>query len=519
MTDRNILGWFIWYLILLSGIQFTFAQTEWNEQVREECTIGVASGRATSDGRPLLWKTRDNSSAPNNEVYYNTSSRYKFISVITAGGTSAWMGVNEKGFAILNSLSSDLPGGSSGLDNGSLMRYALGICVTVADFEHLLDNTNVTGRYTRANFGVIDTTGEAAIFETSGNQYWKFDANNNIQAPNGYLLRTNFAINGGGNSGIERYKRTSSLIADFYAGDSLNYQSIIRFQMRDFSDSNSNPVSVPFPYQWQSDRPFGYIYCYLSICRSTSVSAAVIQGVLQAESAKLSTMWTILGQPASAIAVPYWPVGNTPSEADGNSTAPLCDIAKQIKSHLFDYDENSHYIDSYKLRDGNGNGLWARIFPVEDSILTATEHMLNQWRTNTPAVKDMLTVESELARYALSSLQKAYDELVTVVAGDIPEITPSLFMLDQNYPNPFNLSTTIQFLLTRSCFVTLQVFNISGEEVTTLISQEITAGKYVLNWDALDLASGIYFYRLHARSIDSEQSVDFFETKKLTLIK
>ena len=102
---------------------------------------------------------------------------------------------------------------------------------------------------------------------------------------------------------------------------------------------------------------------------------------------------------------------------------------------------------------------------------------------------------------------------------DISEITPSNFMLDQNYPNPFNLSTTIRFLLPRSCFVTLQVFNISGEEVTTLISQEFTAGKYVLNWDAVDLTSGIYFYRLHARSVDSEQSVDYFKTKKLTLIK
>ncbi len=87
----------------------------------EECTIGVASGKATADGRPLVWKTRDNSSAPNNEVYFNTYYKYNFVSVITAGGTDSWMGVNEKGFAILNSVSSDLPGGSSGLGNGRLM--------------------------------------------------------------------------------------------------------------------------------------------------------------------------------------------------------------------------------------------------------------------------------------------------------------------------------------------------------------------------------------------------------------
>ena len=109
-----------------------------NSQTEEGCTIGVASGKATSDGRPLLWKTRDNSGAPNNEVYYNTSFTYKFVSVITAGSTSsAWMGVNEKGFAIVNALSSDLPVSTTGPGNGTLMRDALGICATVAEFQQL----------------------------------------------------------------------------------------------------------------------------------------------------------------------------------------------------------------------------------------------------------------------------------------------------------------------------------------------------------------------------------------------
>jgi hypothetical protein len=64
----------------------------------------VASGRATTDGRPLLWKTRD-AGATNNEVIWNTSGTYPFVSVISAGDqASSWMGVNEKGFAIINTL-------------------------------------------------------------------------------------------------------------------------------------------------------------------------------------------------------------------------------------------------------------------------------------------------------------------------------------------------------------------------------------------------------------------------------
>jgi len=375
--------------------------------------MGVAVGSATSDGRPLLWKTRDYFSHPDNEVYYNTSYKYNFISVVNAGDTQAWMGVNEKGFAILNAISADLPGGSSGLRNGELMRYALGTCASVADFQHLLDSTNVTGRQTQANFGVIDSTGAAAIYETGGYQYWKIDANDIGQAPNGYVLRTNFAFNGGGSSGIERYNRTVNLVSDFYSGDSLNYQSILRYQMRDFSDSNSDPVPVPYPNQWYPWTPFGYIYCYLSICRSTSVSAAVIQGVIPGELAKLSTMWTMLGQPASTITVPYWPTGDTPGNANGDPTAPLCDVANQIKSTLFDFTGESHYIDSYKLSDGSGSGLWAKTFIAENSIFAVAENMLTRWRLVTPGTNEIFMEETTFADYALSILQQAYNEILS----------------------------------------------------------------------------------------------------------
>jgi len=157
------------------------------EGASEECTIGVASGRVTPDGRPLVWKTRDMASHPNNEIYFNTNSRYSFVSVVNAGGTYSWMGVNEKGFAILNSYLGDLSAGGSGLTNGLLMKTVLGVCATVADFQHFLDSTNVRGRKTQANFGVIDATGAAAIFETGGTFYRRFDANDPAQAPGGAL--------------------------------------------------------------------------------------------------------------------------------------------------------------------------------------------------------------------------------------------------------------------------------------------------------------------------------------------
>jgi penicillin V acylase-like amidase (Ntn superfamily) len=145
----------------------------------------------------MIWKTRD-ADKYNNAVYWNAASRYKYLAVIDARKTAdSWMGLNEKGFAILNSFAYDLLAGSTGLGNGALMTYALANCQTVSEFRQLLDSTNATGRRTAANFAVMDSTGAAAIFETSGRNYWEFDAVDSVICPDGYQLRTNFTVTGG----------------------------------------------------------------------------------------------------------------------------------------------------------------------------------------------------------------------------------------------------------------------------------------------------------------------------------
>ena len=514
MKTRNFLYKLLLAFLLIQMVRLIYVQPA------EACTIGVASGKATADGRPLLWKTRDLQSRPNNEIYTNTSYRYKFVSVVNAGGTYAWMGLNEKGFAILNSYSGDLQASDSGLTNGLLMRDVLGNCATVAEFQHFLDSTNVAGRQTHANFGVIDSTGQAAIFETGGTFYRKFDANNAAQAPNGYVLRTNFSVTGGGNSGIERYHRTVKLIGDFYSGDTLNYRSILRYQMRDFSDFDSNPVPVPFPERWKPDRPFGYIYTGVSICRSSSVSAAVIQGILTGESPKLSTMWAILGQPASSIALPYWPAAQTPPEAGGDPTAPLCDEANKIKALLFDYLPNTNYIDSYKLRNAEGGGLWARTFPAEDSIFTDAEAQLQQWRTNGVVnISAMEKIESGLARYALIQLKQAYTGLISSVSDTQSNTVTAGFSLKQNYPNPFNPMTRIRFSLPVSCTIHLTIYNVTGKAVLTLASGPFKAGTYFVSWSPKALAGGVYFYRLTAKPVTGTRPELIVQTKKLLYLK
>ena len=78
-------------------------------------------------------------------------------------------------------------------------------------------------------------------------------------------------------------------------------------------------------------------------------------------------------------------------------------------------------------------------------------------------------------------------------------LIPSAFILFQNYPNPFNPSTTISFSLQSKSFVSLKVFDALGREVLVVLSEELSAGTYSKQWNAVGLPSGIYFYRLQAR--------------------
>ncbi|MCG8605635.1 T9SS type A sorting domain-containing protein [bacterium] len=73
---------------------------------------------------------------------------------------------------------------------------------------------------------------------------------------------------------------------------------------------------------------------------------------------------------------------------------------------------------------------------------------------------------------------------------------PSTFDLSQNYPNPFNPSTSINYSVARSSHITLRVFNLIGQRVATLVDGVRQAGSYTVNWDASNLASGVYVYRL-----------------------
>ena len=88
---------------------------------------------------------------------------------------------------------------------------------------------------------------------------------------------------------------------------------------------------------------------------------------------------------------------------------------------------------------------------------------------------------------------------------------PGSLQLSQNFPNPFNPATTINYQLPQAGFVSLKVYDVLGREVAVLVTEEKPAGRYTVNFDAPDLASGIYLYQLKAG--------DFIQTKKMILLR
>lgn len=100
------------------------------------------------------------------------------------------------------------------------------------------------------------------------------------------------------------------------------------------------------------------------------------------------------------------------------------------------------------------------------------------------------------------------DSTISIIQDGNPQLT---YRLEQNYPNPFNPSTVIRFQISTREFVTLKVYDILGREVATLINAEIPAGNYEIEFDAQNLTSGVYVYRIQAGK--------FSDVKKLLLLK
>ncbi|MEX2603852.1 MAG: T9SS type A sorting domain-containing protein, partial [Gracilimonas sp.] len=102
-------------------------------------------------------------------------------------------------------------------------------------------------------------------------------------------------------------------------------------------------------------------------------------------------------------------------------------------------------------------------------------------------------------------------EKIDATSNETPDELPLEFALKQNYPNPFNPTTNISYTIPKAANVTLEVFNMLGQKVMTLVDERQTPGVKQVSFNASNLASGVYLYRI--------QAGNFVQARRMTLIK
>ncbi len=381
------------------------------------CTVAVVSGKATPDGRPLLWKNRD-TSVLDNKIAYFKGDKYSFIGLVDArdkGLNNVWAGINTEGFAIMNSASGDLAPNDAGMnENGSFMKMALGECANTSDFENLLQRTNGK-RKVGANFGIIDAEGNACIYETSRAGYQKFDANDPKAAPRGYVIRTNYAFTApkkdtGG--GYIRFERASRLFQDASDEGQLNYKFILRQAARDLVNEKLHSFPLSNPSAHDPDSPL-FVNTNDTINRNSTASVALFHGVTEREKAYLATMWVILGQPVCSVAVPLWAsVDAIPEALNGPGNSPLNDFSRALADYL--YPEKRGHMNQYlsvtRLVQYDGEGVLNKLLKIENQVFAETEAKMKEWEKRKPDKKELADFERKIAEWAFVSLKSSFPE-------------------------------------------------------------------------------------------------------------
>lgn len=362
-------------------------------QAADSCTTAVVSGKATDDGRPLLLKNRDADDLQNKLVAFLDGKRH-FVGLVNARdkeNKEVWSGYNDAGFAIMNSAAYNLKEDdttSLADREGFIMKHALEVCATLADFESLLVRLpKPLG--VEANFGVIDAVGGAAYFEVNNFRYTKFDANDPAVAPNGYLIRTNYSCAGEENKGFGyiRYATAERLFRKEFEAKKLSAGFLIDDVPRCLVHSfTKEDLRKKLPRS-STDTTYAFFRDYIP--RYYSSAATVVQGVRPSESASLMTMWTALGFPLTSVIVPVWLLedGSLPVilTADTSGNAPMCDLALTLKEKVFPVqnDARENYINIAPLMNKENTGIRQTLSLVEARVFEKARRALASWRKRT----------------------------------------------------------------------------------------------------------------------------------------
>lgn len=333
------------------------------------CTSAVVAASANPSGRPILWKHRDTSTIDNKVEYIAPKDgEYGYTALFNASDKNlreAWMGMNEAGFAVMNTASYNIKDDKvpdKMMDReGIIMTKALKTCRTVDDFQHLLD-TWPRPMGVEANFGVIDAEGNGAYFETNNHSYVKFDLKD---APGGVLIRTNYSHSGRQNEGygFVREANAEKLLAPYIESCAVTPEVLTEVLSRTFYHDTKKKDFTNSDEKHLLDED--YIPRYKStatIAIEGCVPVANIEEVTPSFIADQYIMWTGIGYPpvAEIRAVRCVP-GGVDAELEGNLPSGHCalgDKAKKLRDEVFGYPKSKgkKYVNVSKLYNSEGTG-------------------------------------------------------------------------------------------------------------------------------------------------------------------
>ncbi len=313
------------------------------------CTSALIGGGMTRSGRPILWKHRDSGFEQNFiEKIEATDSTAAYVALFNGGDSlllEAWCGVNDRGFAVMNTASYNLAPDTARLRDreGVIMTAALRRCRTVGDFGRLLDSLQ-RPLGVQANFGVLDSTGAGAYFETSDTGYVRFDL-----PADSVLIRTNFSVAGccGEGLGLARYDAAKHLFGPHIADRSFSPKLLTDTMSRSFYDTGRGVDLLSETLTAEVIDRGDFIPR-----RSTSASIAIEPGAEP-------VMWVILGYPplseARAVTLTHVPADMRPTLAGARS--PLSDRNVRLRNRLFSRRKGQWVLNLSKLRNLNNQSI------------------------------------------------------------------------------------------------------------------------------------------------------------------
>jgi len=300
------------------------------------------------------------------------------------------------------------------------------------------------------------------------------------------------------NAGLKLYYENAP--GDGYSGSESSAQL--------YGDYNGNSTSNQ---EWGHDAlaaipiPTGGLRCYLVVndLAATVNTSHTASFSIMSDGISLSNGMVRIDETISGGGAVPLPVELTSFSASVKNKAVnlVWHTATEVNNYGFEIEKTSPRPSPYQGEGGEAGRGWVKVGFVKGSG--------NSNSANEYSYTDK-TVATGKYIYRLKQIDNdgkyEYSKEVEVDLGK-----PTTFALNQNYPNPFNPTTSIEYSVVGSQYVSLKVFNVLGKEVAVLVNEKQEPGVYTVNFSSANLSGGVYLYRL--------QAGDFVQTKKMILLK